>query len=132
LWKARNLLITPHVAGDSDRFIQRVFKRIREQVESFVRGKELINIVTGDYRKSGSAKCLKQSAKCSKQYDIMIAFARMRNTLVHQPNASAAIDIRNGVCHAMVATSFSLFGSGDTFLGYGRGQPRFWLAAGGQ
>jgi lactate dehydrogenase-like 2-hydroxyacid dehydrogenase len=42
-------LITPHVAGDSDRFIQRACKRIREQVESFVRGEALINIVTGEY-----------------------------------------------------------------------------------
>ena len=49
LWKALNLLITSHVAGDSDRFIQRACKRIREQVESFVRGEALINIVTGNY-----------------------------------------------------------------------------------
>jgi phosphoglycerate dehydrogenase-like enzyme len=49
LWKAPNLLITPHVAGDSDRFIQRAFKLIREQVERFVRGEALINIVTGEY-----------------------------------------------------------------------------------
>ena len=49
LWDIDNLLITPHVAGDSDRFIQRAFKLIREQVERFVRGETLINIVTGDY-----------------------------------------------------------------------------------
>lgn len=49
LWKAPNLLITPHVAGDSDRFMQRAFKLIREQVERFVRGEALINIVTGEY-----------------------------------------------------------------------------------
>ena len=35
--------------GDSDRFIQRACKRIREQVKSFVRGEALINIVTGEY-----------------------------------------------------------------------------------
>jgi phosphoglycerate dehydrogenase-like enzyme len=49
LWKAPNLLITPHVAGDSERFMQRAFKLIREQVEWFVRGEPLINIVTGEY-----------------------------------------------------------------------------------
>jgi hypothetical protein len=42
-------LITPHVAGDSDRFIQRAFSLIREQVDRFVRGEALINIVTGEY-----------------------------------------------------------------------------------
>ena len=42
-------MITPHVAGDSDRFLQRAFKLIREQVERFLRGEALINIVTGEY-----------------------------------------------------------------------------------
>jgi phosphoglycerate dehydrogenase-like enzyme len=49
LWKAPNLFITPHVAGDSDKFLQRAFTLIREQVERFVRGEPLINIVTGEY-----------------------------------------------------------------------------------
>ena len=49
LWNAPNLLITPHVAGDSDRFMRRAFKLIREQVERFARGEALINIVTGEY-----------------------------------------------------------------------------------
>jgi phosphoglycerate dehydrogenase-like enzyme len=49
LWKAPNLLITPHVAGDSDRFMQRAFRLIREQVERFVRGEALINVVKGEY-----------------------------------------------------------------------------------
>jgi len=49
LWKAPNLLITPHVAGDSDRFLQRAFKLIREQVQRLVRGEPPINIVTGEY-----------------------------------------------------------------------------------
>ena len=49
LWKAANLLLTPHVAGDSDRFMERAFKLIREQVERFTRGEPVINIVTGEY-----------------------------------------------------------------------------------
>ncbi|MGA8154560.1 MAG: NAD(P)-dependent oxidoreductase [Terriglobales bacterium] len=49
LWKAPNLLITPHVAGDSERFMQRAFKLIREQVERFVRAEPLINVVAEEY-----------------------------------------------------------------------------------
>jgi phosphoglycerate dehydrogenase-like enzyme len=49
LWKAPNLLITPHVGGDSEKFMQRAFKLIREQVDRFVRGEPLINIVSGEY-----------------------------------------------------------------------------------
>jgi phosphoglycerate dehydrogenase-like enzyme len=49
LWTAPNLLITPHVAGDSDRFLQRAFKLVREQVERFARGEPLLNVVTGEY-----------------------------------------------------------------------------------
>src|SRR5258707_2570178 len=32
LWRAPNFFITPHVAGDSDKFLSRAFKLIREQV----------------------------------------------------------------------------------------------------
>jgi phosphoglycerate dehydrogenase-like enzyme len=49
LWKAPNLLITPHVAGDSERFMERAFKLIHEQVDRFARGEPLINVVTGEY-----------------------------------------------------------------------------------
>jgi phosphoglycerate dehydrogenase-like enzyme len=49
LWKAPNLLITPHVAGDSDKFMGRVFKLASEQVERFARGEPLLNVVTGEY-----------------------------------------------------------------------------------
>jgi phosphoglycerate dehydrogenase-like enzyme len=49
LWKAPNLLITPHIAGDSDRFMTRAFKLVREQVDRFTRGEELLNIVSGEY-----------------------------------------------------------------------------------
>ena len=49
LWKAPNLFLTPHVAGDSDKFLGRAFKLIREQVERFVRGEPLLNVVIGEY-----------------------------------------------------------------------------------
>ena len=49
LWKAPNLLLTPHVGGDSENFMTRAFQLVREQVERFARGEPLLNIVTGEY-----------------------------------------------------------------------------------
>lgn len=49
LWKAPNLLITPHVAGDSARFMKRLFQLASAQVERFVRGEPLLNVVAGEY-----------------------------------------------------------------------------------
>src|SRR5579863_2222539 len=49
LWKVPNLLLTPHVGGDSEKFMERAFRLIREQVERFVRGEPLLNVVTGEY-----------------------------------------------------------------------------------
>ena len=49
LWWAPNLLITPHVAGDSSRFMMRAFKLASEQAERFSRGEPLLNVVKGQY-----------------------------------------------------------------------------------
>ncbi|HZR59315.1 MAG TPA: 2-hydroxyacid dehydrogenase [Terriglobales bacterium] len=49
LWKAPNLLITPHVAGDSAKFMKRLFTFASEQAERYARGEPLLNIVTGEY-----------------------------------------------------------------------------------
>ena len=49
LWKAPNLLISPHVAGDSDKFMGRIFKLASEQVDRFARGEPLLNVVIGEY-----------------------------------------------------------------------------------
>lgn len=49
LWKAPNLLITPHVAGDSAKFMKRLFTFASEQVERYARGEPLLNVVTGEY-----------------------------------------------------------------------------------
>jgi phosphoglycerate dehydrogenase-like enzyme len=49
LWKAPNLLITPHVAGDSAKFLTRAFKLASEQAERYARGEALLNVVTGEY-----------------------------------------------------------------------------------
>lgn len=49
LWTAPNLLITPHIAGDSAKFMRRAFQLIRQQVERFARGEPLLNVVRGKY-----------------------------------------------------------------------------------
>jgi len=49
LWKAPNLLITPHVAGDSAKFMKRLFRLASAQAERFARGEPLLNIVAGEY-----------------------------------------------------------------------------------
>ncbi len=49
LWKASNLLITPHVAGDSAKFMRRLFRFASAQAERFARGEPLVNIVAGEY-----------------------------------------------------------------------------------
>lgn len=49
LWSAPNLLITPHVAGDSSKFMTRAFKLVSEQVKRYARGEPLLNVVTGEY-----------------------------------------------------------------------------------
>jgi phosphoglycerate dehydrogenase-like enzyme len=49
LWKAPNLLLTPHVAGDSAKFMRRVLAMASQQVVRFVRGQPLLNVVSGEY-----------------------------------------------------------------------------------
>ena len=49
LWSAPNLLMTPHVAGDSPKFMERIFKLASEQAQRYARGEPLLNAVTGEY-----------------------------------------------------------------------------------
>lgn len=49
LWKAPNLLITPHVAGSTERFIGRGVKFASEQAERYTKGQPLENRVVGGY-----------------------------------------------------------------------------------
>jgi phosphoglycerate dehydrogenase-like enzyme len=49
LWTAPNLFLTPHIAGDSDHFMERAFRLISEQAERFARGEPLRNVVKGEY-----------------------------------------------------------------------------------
>jgi phosphoglycerate dehydrogenase-like enzyme len=49
LWKAPNLLITPHIAGASAQFLKRALALASEQAQRFARGEPLINVVESGY-----------------------------------------------------------------------------------
>lgn len=49
LWQAPNLLISPHVGGNSTAMQPRARKLVREQLHRFAAGEPLANVVTGDY-----------------------------------------------------------------------------------
>jgi phosphoglycerate dehydrogenase-like enzyme len=45
LWKFKNVVITPHIAGASDRSLGRVLDLLRENIRRFAAGEPLLNIV---------------------------------------------------------------------------------------
>lgn len=49
LWKAPNLLLTPHVAGSTPEFMVRAMRFAAEQIERYLKGEPLENVVTGEY-----------------------------------------------------------------------------------
>ena len=49
LWKAPNLLITPHIAGASAQFLKRALTLASEQAQRFARDEPLINVVEAGY-----------------------------------------------------------------------------------
>jgi phosphoglycerate dehydrogenase-like enzyme len=49
LWGAPNLLMTPHVATDSEPMFRRAYAMAWEQVERYVRSEALQNVVVGEY-----------------------------------------------------------------------------------
>lgn len=49
LWSAPNLLITPHIAGSSPMSMNRAIAFAAEQVQRYLHGEPLKNIVTGNY-----------------------------------------------------------------------------------
>ena len=49
LWKAPNLLLTPHVGGSSPLFLPRSLAFAAQQAERFASGEPLLNVVTGEY-----------------------------------------------------------------------------------
>ena len=49
LWRAPNLILTPHAAGDIKQSGPRAFALVSDQLRRYCNGEELINIVQGDY-----------------------------------------------------------------------------------
>jgi phosphoglycerate dehydrogenase-like enzyme len=49
LWSAPNLLITPHIASSTPRFMVRAMELAAAQIGRYLRGEPLENVVTGDY-----------------------------------------------------------------------------------
>jgi phosphoglycerate dehydrogenase-like enzyme len=49
LWHAPNLMITPHLATDTPRFMGRAFAFAGEQAQRFAQGLPLLNIIRGEY-----------------------------------------------------------------------------------
>jgi phosphoglycerate dehydrogenase-like enzyme len=49
LWSAPNLLLTPHIAGASPRFMQRAMRLVAEQCGRYMSGEPLQHIVTNGY-----------------------------------------------------------------------------------
>jgi phosphoglycerate dehydrogenase-like enzyme len=49
LWKAPNLLLTPHVGGSSPLYMSRAFDLVGKQVALFAKGEPLKNVVEGLY-----------------------------------------------------------------------------------
>jgi len=45
LWKFKNVVITPHIAGASDRSLPRVIELVRENINRFAAGQPLLNVV---------------------------------------------------------------------------------------
>jgi phosphoglycerate dehydrogenase-like enzyme len=48
LWKAKNLLITPHISGDSSAYVRRVFEVLKHNLIQLSEGKSLTNHVDRD------------------------------------------------------------------------------------
>ncbi len=49
LWRAPNLLLVPHVGGNSTAMEPRAHRLVREQLQRFAAGEPLANVMTGDY-----------------------------------------------------------------------------------
>ncbi|HUQ95526.1 MAG TPA: NAD(P)-dependent oxidoreductase, partial [Bryobacteraceae bacterium] len=45
LWKFDNAIVTPHIAGRSDKDAERMTNTIKENIRRFVDGRPLINVV---------------------------------------------------------------------------------------
>jgi phosphoglycerate dehydrogenase-like enzyme len=49
LWQAPGLLLTPHIAGSTPLFLEKVYQFIGQQLARLLRGEEPLNIIRGEY-----------------------------------------------------------------------------------
>ena len=49
LWKAPNVFITPHIGGTTPAFVPRALDFVSGQLQRYMKGEPLINVVTGHY-----------------------------------------------------------------------------------
>ncbi len=49
LWKAPHALVTPHVGGTTPAMWPRAYRLVREQLQRYAAGDELVNVMTGEY-----------------------------------------------------------------------------------
>ncbi|MGA2250176.1 2-hydroxyacid dehydrogenase [Terracidiphilus sp.] len=54
LWKCPNLYITPHIGGSSPRFMQRALKVVAAELERYIQGKPLENVVQAGIQDAAS------------------------------------------------------------------------------
>lgn len=47
LWRAPNVLISPHVGGDTSAFLPRAWRLLQRQVDAYAQGEPLVNVVKG-------------------------------------------------------------------------------------
>jgi phosphoglycerate dehydrogenase-like enzyme len=45
LWRAPGVLISPHVGGNTSAFLPRIGRLVREQIERWESGSELLNVI---------------------------------------------------------------------------------------
>ena len=49
LWRAPNVLVSPHVGGASSAMWPRAYRLVRQQLERFAAGEQLANVMSGEY-----------------------------------------------------------------------------------
>ncbi len=57
LWRLPNVVISPHVGGNSSAFAPRADRLVAEQLGRYVAGRPLLNVVAGGDRPPGRARC---------------------------------------------------------------------------
>jgi phosphoglycerate dehydrogenase-like enzyme len=49
LWTCPNVLVSPHVGGNTSAFLPRALRLVADQLHRYVEGRELRNVISADY-----------------------------------------------------------------------------------